>query len=152
MQLGLVGLGKMGGNMRERLRAAGHEVVGYDHNPDITDAASLAEMVEKLAAPRAVWVMVPATVTEQTIFQIADLLSDNHYGVAANALKAQGLGLYAEAMGAEFPTSGDALQAKGRVTIPMGEFWTPRPGADDTPAHMTDMKEAASAAHTSPTR
>ena len=79
---------------------------------------------------------------------IADLLSDNHYGVAANALKAQGLGLYAEAMGAEFPTSGDALQAKGRVTIPMGEFWTPGPGADDTPAHMTDMKEAASAAHT----
>jgi 6-phosphogluconate dehydrogenase len=76
MQLGLVGLGKMGGNMRERLRAAGHEVVGYDHNPDISDAASLAEMVEKLAAPRAVWVMVPATVTEQTIFQIADLLSE----------------------------------------------------------------------------
>ena len=76
MQLGLVGLGKMGGNMRERLRAAGHEVVGYDHNPDISDATSLAEMVEKLAAPRAVWVMVPATVTEQTIFQIADLLSE----------------------------------------------------------------------------
>ncbi len=36
MQLGLVGLGRMGGNMRERLRAAGHEVVGYDHNPDIS--------------------------------------------------------------------------------------------------------------------
>ena len=79
---------------------------------------------------------------------IADLLSDNHYGVATDALKAQGLGLYAEAMGAEFPTSGDALQAKGRVTIPMGEFWTPAPGADDIQAHMTDMKEAASAAQT----
>jgi hypothetical protein len=79
---------------------------------------------------------------------IADLLSDHHYGVAADALKAQGLGLYAEAMGAEFPTSGDGLQAKGRVPIPMAEFWTPGPGADDTPAHMTDMKEAASAAHT----
>ena len=78
---------------------------------------------------------------------IADLFSDNHYGVAADALKAQGLGLYAEAMGAEFPTSGDALQAKGRVTIPMAEFWTPGPNADDTPAHFTDMKEAASAAH-----
>jgi hypothetical protein len=79
---------------------------------------------------------------------IADLFSDNHYGVAADALKAQGLGLYAEAMGAEYPTSGDALQAKGRVTIPMAEFWTPGPNADDTPAHFTDMKEASSAAHT----
>jgi len=76
MQLGLVGLGKMGGNMRERLRAAGHEVVGYDRNPDISDATSLADMVDKLAAPRAVWVMVPATVTEDTIFQIGDLLSE----------------------------------------------------------------------------
>ena len=79
---------------------------------------------------------------------IADLLSDSHYGTANDALRAQGLGLYAEAMGAELPTSGDGLQAKGRVSIPMGEFWTPGPGADDVPAHMTDMKEAASAAHT----
>ena len=39
MQLGLVGLGKMGGNMRERLRRAGHEVVGYDRNPDVSDVA-----------------------------------------------------------------------------------------------------------------
>ena len=60
MQLGLIGLGRMGGNMRERLRAAGHEVVGFDHNPDISDVASLAELVEKLSAPRVVWVMVPA--------------------------------------------------------------------------------------------
>ena len=60
MQLGLVGLGRMGGNMRERIRDAGHEVVGYDRNPDISDVASLAEMVEKLAAPRVVWTMVPA--------------------------------------------------------------------------------------------
>jgi len=52
MQLGLVGLGRMGGNMRERIRSAGHEVVGYDRNPDISDVASIAEMVEKLAAPR----------------------------------------------------------------------------------------------------
>jgi 6-phosphogluconate dehydrogenase len=76
MQLGLVGLGKMGGNMRERLRAAGHEVVGFDHNPDISDVASLQEMIEKLAAPRAVWVMVPAGVTEQTVFGLGDLLSE----------------------------------------------------------------------------
>ena len=53
MQLGLVGLGRMGGNMRERLRAAGHEVVGYDRNPDVSDVAGLAELVDDAdAAPR----------------------------------------------------------------------------------------------------
>src|ERR1044071_2824993 len=76
MQLGLVGLGRMGGNMRERIRSAGHEVIGYDHNPDISDVASLAEMVEKLAPPRVVWTMVPAgQITESTIDQLSDLLS-----------------------------------------------------------------------------
>jgi hypothetical protein len=78
---------------------------------------------------------------------IADLFADNHYGTAAEALRKQGLGLYAEAMGADFPTSGEGLQDKGRVTIPMAEFWTPGPGQDDGPSHMADMKEAASAAH-----
>src|ERR1043165_9546544 len=76
MQLGLVGLGRMGGNMRERIRERGHEVVGYDRNPDISDAASLAEMVEKLNPPRVVWAMVPAgQVTESTIDQVSELLS-----------------------------------------------------------------------------
>ncbi|GLY22697.1 6-phosphogluconate dehydrogenase (decarboxylating) [Micromonospora echinospora] len=74
MQLGLVGLGRMGGNMRERLRAAGHEVVGFDHNAELSDVASLTELVEKLAAPRAVWVMVPAGVTDATIDELAALL------------------------------------------------------------------------------
>ncbi|MFC7244699.1 phosphogluconate dehydrogenase (NAD(+)-dependent, decarboxylating) [Catellatospora aurea] len=75
MQLGLVGLGKMGGNMRDRLREAGHEVVGYDRNPALSDAENLADLVAKLAAPRAVWVMVPAGVTEATIDELAPLLS-----------------------------------------------------------------------------
>jgi len=76
MQLGLVGLGRMGGNMRERIRSAGHEVVGFDHHPDITDVTSLAAMVEKLAAPRVVWTMVPAgPITEGTIDELAELLS-----------------------------------------------------------------------------
>ncbi len=75
MQLGLVGLGRMGGNMRERVRRAGHEVVGYDHNPDVSDVASMAELVDKLAAPRVVWIMVPAEVTDATIDDLAGLLA-----------------------------------------------------------------------------
>jgi 6-phosphogluconate dehydrogenase len=77
MQLGLVGLGRMGGNMRERIRGAGHEVIGYDRNQDIADVASLTELVEKLNAPRVVWTMVPAgEITENTIDQLAELLSE----------------------------------------------------------------------------
>src|SRR3954467_4593463 len=77
MQLGLIGLGRMGGNMADRIRAAGHEVVGFDHHPDKRDVGSLAELVEKLAAPRVVWTMVPAgEITESTIDQLGELLSD----------------------------------------------------------------------------
>ena len=76
MQLGLVGLGRMGGNMRERLRRAGHEVVGYDRNPEVTDSGSLAELVAALEAPRVVWVMVPSTVTESTVDELAGLLGE----------------------------------------------------------------------------
>jgi 6-phosphogluconate dehydrogenase len=75
MQLGLVGLGRMGGNMRERLRRAGHEVVGYDPRPEISDVPSLEEMVSRLTAPRVVWVMVPSQVTEDIVDQVAALLS-----------------------------------------------------------------------------
>ncbi|HEY7175770.1 MAG TPA: decarboxylating 6-phosphogluconate dehydrogenase, partial [Micromonosporaceae bacterium] len=63
-------------NMRERLRRAGHEVVGYDRNPDISDATGLDDLVGKLTAPRVVWVMVPAQVTEDTIDAAAALMSD----------------------------------------------------------------------------
>jgi 6-phosphogluconate dehydrogenase len=76
MKLGLVGLGKMGGNMRERLRRAGHTVVGFDFNPEISDASSLEDLVAQLDAPRAVWVMVPAgEATQQTIHQLGELLA-----------------------------------------------------------------------------
>ena len=77
MELGLVGLGKMGGNMRTRLRDAGHTVVGFDRNPDVSDAGSLAEMVEQLPSPKVVWVMVPAgDPTRDTVKELAGLLSD----------------------------------------------------------------------------
>jgi 6-phosphogluconate dehydrogenase len=75
MQLGLIGLGKMGGNMRERLRRAGHEVVGYDRNPEVSDVKSLAALVKALDAPRIVWVMVPhGQPTRDTVEKLAGLL------------------------------------------------------------------------------
>ncbi|MGW6375457.1 phosphogluconate dehydrogenase (NAD(+)-dependent, decarboxylating) [Rhodococcus sp. NPDC055112] len=75
MQLGLVGLGKMGFNMRDRLRAHGHEVIGYDPRPEVTDVESLAALAGALQAPRVVWVMVPSgTVTRETITALATVL------------------------------------------------------------------------------
>ena len=75
MQIGMIGLGKMGGNMAERLRRAGHDVVGYDHHPERRDVATLAELRDRLSAPRAVWVMVPAGgPTQQTIDELNGLL------------------------------------------------------------------------------
>jgi 6-phosphogluconate dehydrogenase len=76
MHIGLVGLGKMGFNMRGRLRAAGIEVTGYDRNPDRTDVESLAGLVAALPAPRTVWVMVPAgEITDGVITELAALLA-----------------------------------------------------------------------------
>jgi 6-phosphogluconate dehydrogenase len=76
MQVGLVGLGKMGNNMRERMRRAGLTVVGYDRNPQVTDTASLAELVEKLDGPRVVWVMLPIQVVDQVIDELKGLLAE----------------------------------------------------------------------------
>ena len=74
MQLGIVGLGRMGGNMARRLATAGHEVIAWDRNADAVAAfgangsASLEALVQRLTPPRAVWVMVPAgDPTEQTV-------------------------------------------------------------------------------------
>jgi 6-phosphogluconate dehydrogenase len=77
MELGLIGLGKMGGNMRERLRRAGHTVVGYDRNPDVSDVDSLEALVEALPAPKVVWVMVPAgDPTRETVHALNALLGE----------------------------------------------------------------------------
>jgi 6-phosphogluconate dehydrogenase len=77
VQLGLAGLGKMGANMRERLRAAGIEVLGFRRSPEDRDVASLAELAERLSPPRAVWVMVPSgQATRNTVTQLAALLDE----------------------------------------------------------------------------
>ena len=72
----MVGLGRMGGNMAERLRRGGHTVVGFDRSPDSgRDVDSLDELVKRLAAPRAVWIMVPAgPATYETVDALADVL------------------------------------------------------------------------------
>ena len=76
MQLGLIGLGRMGGNMRDRVRASGHEVVGYDPRPEVTDVESLPALAGALDAPRVVWVMVPSgDPTRETVRKLADVLS-----------------------------------------------------------------------------
>jgi 6-phosphogluconate dehydrogenase len=83
MQIGIVGLGRMGANIGRRLMASGHKVVGYDRDAKAVTAtqgaeaaADLKDLVEKLSAPRAVWVMLPAgKITEDAIAQLGQLLS-----------------------------------------------------------------------------
>ena len=72
----MVGLGRMGGNMSERLRAAGHEVVGFDNDATKSDVGDLKGLVDALAAPRAVWVMVPhGSPTTSVVHALGELLS-----------------------------------------------------------------------------
>ena len=76
MQIGIIGLGKMGNNMRARLRRAGIEVIGYDPNPEVTDVASLAELAAALVAPRVVWLMVPSgKITDGVIHDVSEVLA-----------------------------------------------------------------------------
>jgi 6-phosphogluconate dehydrogenase len=105
MEIGLVGLGKMGGNMRTRLRNAGHTVVGYDRDPQASDVASLEELVAALPTPKVVWVMVPSgEATRATVHALGELLAEGDVIVdggnsrwtddlaAAEALAPRGIG------------------------------------------------------------
>jgi 6-phosphogluconate dehydrogenase len=74
MQLGMVGLGRMGANMTERLRAAGHEIKTFDPNVEST-ASSLPELVQQLDAPRSIWLMVPAGLVESIVGQLSKHLA-----------------------------------------------------------------------------
>jgi len=75
MQLAMIGLGRMGANMRDRLVDAGHEVIGYDRDAALSDVADLADLVSSMQRPRHLWVMVPAgAATRFTIEQLAGLL------------------------------------------------------------------------------
>ena len=85
MELGMIGLGRMGANMAERIARGGHAAFGFDPNADaralaaargVTAAASLAKLVEALPAPRVLWLMVPAgQVVDDTLAQLVPLLS-----------------------------------------------------------------------------
>lgn len=76
MKIGMVGLGRMGAGLSARLRKNGHEVVGYDRNPDVSDVQSLQELVAALPSPKVVWLMVPSgPITESTLLEVAPLLA-----------------------------------------------------------------------------
>ena len=112
MQMGMIGLGRMGANMTRRLLARGHACVVHDASPaalsalqelGAVSAASVAELVKKLATPRVVWLMLPAAVVESTLQELQALLSpgdtvvdggNSHYRDSrrrAAELKSQGL-------------------------------------------------------------
>ncbi len=84
MELGIIGLGRMGGNISQRLMRAGHTTVVYDRNPDpvhmlqgkgAKPSTGLEDMVKQLTPPRAVWVMLPAgKITEDTVMQLAGMM------------------------------------------------------------------------------
>ena len=84
MQLGMIGLGRMGANMVRRLMSAGHECVVFDRDPDAvatlvqegaTGASQAAELVARLRPPRAIWMMVPAAVVDDAIAELAEHLT-----------------------------------------------------------------------------
>src|SRR5436189_6237660 len=90
MQLGMIGLGRMGANLVRRLMRDGHRCVAYDVNPDAvkslategaTGTGSLADFVAKLDKPRNIWIMVPAGIVERTLEVLQPLLEADDLGL-----------------------------------------------------------------------
>jgi len=119
MRIGMIGLGKMGANMTERLLKGGHEVVAYDLSADALKqaagqgaetATTLAELAQKLTPPRAVWVMVPAgTATNDTIEELAGLFAAGDVivdGGNSNYEEAEGIAARLEKKGIGFVDAG----------------------------------------------
>ena len=147
MQLGMVGLGRMGANMTERLRAAGQDVRTFDPNVDSRTAGSLEELVQQLDAPRSVWLMVPAGIVDSVVGELAPYLAEgdtiidggNSYYVddlrRSGELSAKGIhyvdvgvsgGVWGRERGYCLMVGGDD-EAVGRLT---SVFETLAPGAD----------------------
>ncbi len=103
MEIGFVGLGKMGGNMAERLRRGGHTVYGFDRAPSAPrDVSSIEELVQKLAKPRVVWVMVPSgEPTRQTVAALGDILEPGDLVVDGGNSRYTDDQVHAERLGAK---------------------------------------------------
>jgi 6-phosphogluconate dehydrogenase len=148
MQLGMVGLGRMGGNMTERCMRGGHEMVVYDRNPQTVagyvgkgavGAASVADLVSKLRTPKAVWLMLPAgQVTEDgvnelsTLLQAGDIVIDGGNSMfkddirRAKALRAKGIHYV------DVGTSGGIWGIDRGYCMMIG-------GSDEAVAHLTPL-------------
>jgi 6-phosphogluconate dehydrogenase len=151
MELGIIGLGKMGANMAERLRLAGHKVVGFDFNAQavasLTAAgsvgvSSLEDLVKNLAAPRAIWMMVPAgDPVDQTIAKLEPLMEQGDTfidGGNSNYKNTQRRHAEAKAKGFHFVdagTSGGVWGLKEGYSLMIG-------GDDDAVEHLRPIFEA----------
>jgi 6-phosphogluconate dehydrogenase len=127
MQLGIVGLGRMGGGIRDRLRRAGHQVVGHDRQAELSDTTSLRDLAATLTAPRLVWLMVPPAATGPVVDELAPALAagdvvvdggNSHYRAdrsRADRLGERGIGFVDVGVsgGVWGPESGYALMVGG---------------------------------------
>jgi 6-phosphogluconate dehydrogenase len=102
MDIGLIGLGKMGANMRQRLRDAGHTVYGYARSPELRDVDSLEALVAALPAPRVIWVMIPAgEPTRQAVETLGELLDPGDVVVEGGNSRYTDDRIHAELLGAK---------------------------------------------------
>jgi 6-phosphogluconate dehydrogenase len=140
VRIGMVGLGRMGANMAERLRRHDVEVVGYDANPDVGDVSTLADLVTALGEGerRVVWVMVPAgDATDATVVQLADLLRSGDLvvdGGNSNFRDSQGHAALLAERGIGFIDAGVSGGVWG-----LAEGYCIMVGGD--PGHVADLRE-----------